>query len=113
MIITRCGSLFQMSNRGRGGKRRSCFTCGKAGHIASQCRSGGKGNKGNQVVSFGSDVPAFIDTHCHVEYLYDKYKTSSYNVIFSKIKAFAPSFEACISNFCDPVSIQSTREEYL
>lgn len=93
----------------------TCFKCNKIGHYANQCRSTsnsqrtcstktGNRNTCNQVaLNFSSTLPGFVDSHCHIEYLYEKYKTSSYGVIYKKIKAFAPSFEACISNFCDPV----------
>lgn len=98
----------------------TCFKCGNRGHYAKQCRSkrkiedNGDGTKKNQNQSqpiFSADLPEFVDTHCHVEYLYDKYKTSSYGVIYEKIKSFAPSFEACISNFCDPVNLHSTKKK--
>lgn len=92
-----------MSNRGRGRGRKQggliCFNCGKPGHRKSECYS----TPSSVETRNSASIPKFVDTHCHVEYLLEKFRTSSFDVIAKKIKAMSPSFEACISNFCDPV----------
>lgn len=46
----------------------------------------------------------FVDTHCHLEYVYEKYHHRGNFEAFMAVHSYPPSFEGCISTFCDPAA---------
>jgi len=54
------------------------------------------------------DVKAtFIDTHCHLEYIFQKRKINGGYVEFLQKHRMPHNFEGCISNFCDAAAFSS------
>ena len=90
--------------------RRRCFACGDVGHIQKECPSKMLPNQSgaNNVNDYcpKSDVPV-IDTHCHVDYVYERLKYSGSFRDFRKKYNFPSNFYGCIVTFCDPAGFSS------
>lgn len=50
--------------------------------------------------------PQYLDTHCHIEYLLERHRLSSYSDMSLKF-CYPPNFEGCITSFCDPAAFSS------
>lgn len=97
-----------------------CFSCGKHGHIAKKC-PGNNANGGNPSTSpatksenssFSKPVlPAstvkFIDSHCHMDYVFERYRHRESFKKFQSKYGFPDTFDSCITTFCDPASFSS------
>ena len=46
----------------------------------------------------------FIDTHCHLEYVFERFKHRGSFSEFMDTHAYPQNFEGCISTFCDPTA---------
>lgn len=80
-----------------------CFICGEEGHVKRNCpKLDGVGAQ-NKIES---TVP-FIDTHCHLQYLYERYRHQSSFADFCSRMKYPDNFEGCISSFCDPAAFSS------
>ena len=53
-----------------------------------------------------SVYPSYIDTHCHLEYLLEKYRLSSFSSLQQKFH-YPLNFDGCITSFCDPSAFSS------
>lgn len=82
-----------------------CFSCGEEGHIKRNCPKVSAAEDGapNKIET---TVP-FVDTHCHIQYLYERYRhQNSFADLCSQLK-YPENFEGCISSFCDPAAFSS------
>ena len=50
--------------------------------------------------------PRYLDTHCHVEYLLERHRLSSYIDLSLKF-CYPSNFDGCITSFCDPAAFSS------
>lgn len=54
--------------------------------------------------------PGFVDTHCHLDFIYSKLKTQesgkNYRNVCEKEYTFPVSYEGCIACFCDPLTFR-------
>lgn len=51
--------------------------------------------------------PPFVDTHCHLEYVFDRYEHRGSFSQFSEMQKYPKNFDGCISTFCDPAAFSS------
>ena len=54
-----------------------------------------------------SHFPPFIDTHCHLDYVFDRYHHHGTFGNFANRLSYPTNFEGCISTFCDPAAFSS------
>jgi TatD DNase family protein len=54
-----------------------------------------------------SHFPPFIDTHCHLDYVFDRYHHRGTFNGFTNRLSYPTNFEGCISTFCDPAAFSS------
>ena len=54
-----------------------------------------------------SRYPAFIDTHCHLEYVFSRFHHHGNFQAFKKSFKYPENFEGCISTFCDTAAFSS------
>ena len=52
-------------------------------------------------------LPPFVDTHCHLEYVFEKYRHRSSFSTFAANWNYPENFEGCIASFCDPAAFSS------
>ena len=52
-------------------------------------------------------LPPFVDTHCHLEYVFEKYRHEGTFSEFTKEWKYPRNFDACICSFCDPTAFSS------
>ena len=52
--------------------------------------------------------PPFVDTHCHLEYVFDRYEHRRSFSAFSKTQNYPKNFDGCITTFCDPAAFSSS-----
>ena len=46
----------------------------------------------------------FIDTHCHLEYVFERFKHNGNFASFAAKHRYPANFEGCITTFCDPMA---------
>jgi TatD DNase family protein len=52
-------------------------------------------------------LPPFVDTHCHLEYVFERYEhRGSFNSFKSEYN-YPRNFDGCIASFCDPAAFSS------
>ncbi len=51
--------------------------------------------------------PPFIDTHCHLEYVFERYNHTGTFSDFMKDWRYPANFDGCIASFCDPAAFSS------
>ncbi|XP_028407881.1 putative deoxyribonuclease TATDN2 [Dendronephthya gigantea] len=106
-----------------------CFNCGRHGHIAKECKEECSAPSGNLATtssmamstSFSTvnglyscfnanevHVPEsavkYIDSHCHLNYVFDKNRHREGFDSFKHKFNFPENFSGCITSFCDPAS---------
>ena len=95
-----------------------CYACGRHGHFQKDCpqmlpgdRRGPKENRTGASASARIRYPdcegTFIDTHCHLEYVFERHRHNGSFSDFKKKVSFPPNFEGCITTFCDPAAFSS------
>lgn len=95
-----------------------CFGCGKHGHMKRECPSYGSGDGASasgEGYSQGSSKKQlypkchsnFIDTHCHLEYVFDRLRHTKSFEEFRAIHPFPEFFEGCVTTFCDPAAFSA------
>ena len=88
-----------------------CFQCGEMGHTKRNCTYS---LSSRPAASTYSTVPTssveFIDTHCHIEYFFERFQyQGSFEAFRSKHGPYPHNFGGCITIFCDPASFSSFR----
>ena len=84
---------------------RRCFHCNKAGHLKRDCPEMAK--KDLEVQPVPSTPIPFVDTHCHLEYIFEHAAhCDSFRKFMEKL-SYPDNFAACISTFCDPAAFSS------
>ena len=99
-----------------------CFACGRHGHFQKDCTNLADGNTADTAstrhsknytrsrkmeVQFPVSESMFIDTHCHLEYVYERLRHTGSLKEFQARYPFPPNFEGCITTFCDPAAFSS------
>lgn len=51
--------------------------------------------------------PPFVDTHCHLEYVFERYNHTASFLDFMKEWKYPRNFDGCIASFCDPAAFSS------
>ena len=103
-------------------ERRSvkCFTCGRHGHYQNECpnaagaKSGPskpKGKAASKKELHESCYPTcsqkFVDTHCHLEYVFERYRHTGSFADFKGRFPMPENFDGCVVTFCDPAAFSS------
>lgn len=104
-----------------------CFLCGCIGHYRRDCQQlfGSKEGRKRPVEKFGGRkngrnnsvtgykiyedtraLPPYIDTHCHLEYLMERYSLDSYDKLQKQFH-YPDNFSGCITSFCDNAAFSS------
>lgn len=102
----------------RSGKNIKCFGCGRHGHILKDCttHAGGehsssfeneKRSPQHKAIHYPECNTKFIDTHCHLEYVFERMRHAGNFEDFKSKHHFPDLFEGCITTFCDPAAFSS------
>lgn len=91
----------------------TCYHCGNPGHIKRDCPSltvtSSREHARDGQSSYGEDraksyhVP-LLDSHCHLEYVFERYKHPGSFQEFMEEHNYSAAFEGCITTFCDPAA---------
>ena len=54
-----------------------------------------------------SHYPPFVDTHCHLEYVFERYHHRGTFDDFADRHGYPTNFDGCITTFCDPAAFSS------
>ena len=52
-------------------------------------------------------LPTFVDTHCHLEYVFERYEHQGTFASFKTEHNYPRNFDSCIASFCDPAAFSS------
>lgn len=52
-------------------------------------------------------LPPFVDTHCHLEYVFERYEHQGSFANFRNKWNYPKNFDGCIASFCDPAAFSS------
>ena len=108
------GGGFTESEGRPSGSNKACYHCNERGHIKRDCPLL-KSEPGAQPLdsSLGLDqslmdltVP-FIDTHCHLDYVFERASHSDTFASFIERYEYPKSFAGCITMVCDPAAFSS------
>ena len=88
-----------------------CFKCGEVGHIKKNCthayfKSTPPLIAEPDMALLTLDEP-FIDTHCHIEYIFEKIQHTQTFSEFLATYNYPKSFLGCVCTFCDPAAFSS------
>lgn len=89
-----------------------CFQCGEVGHLKKDCSKSPPAKTTRSSPSAHSDATSssveFIDSHCHIEYIFERFKhRGTFEAFCSKHGPYPHNFAGCITVFCDPASFSS------
>ena len=96
----------------------NCSTCTNEKAQHTKCASSSKEEPSSAAVKESSKkkvpekrkqshFPPFIDTHCHLDYVFDRYHHHGTFKDFADRLSYPTNFEGCISTFCDPAAFSS------
>lgn len=51
--------------------------------------------------------PPFVDTHCHLEYVFERYEHQGTFSDFTRTWKYPANFDGCVASFCDPAAFSS------
>ncbi|KAJ7377635.1 Putative deoxyribonuclease tatdn2 [Desmophyllum pertusum] len=81
-------------------------TGNRADTSPGQSKNSAAGNR-QMEVPFPESKSMFIDTHCHLEYIFEKNRHTGSFSEFKQRFPFPANFEGCITTFCDPAAFSS------
>lgn len=99
------------------GKHMKCFGCGRRGHMMKDCtthassKSESPSNEKRAGPLKAAEYPycntTFVDTHCHLEYVFERMRFTGSFAKFKTKFNFPDKFEGCVTTFCDPAAFSS------
>ncbi len=76
-------------------------------HSEQLDRSDRKGRDSGGRGQWREPLPSFVDTHCHLEYVFERYNHRGSFSNFARDWNYPRNFDSCISSFCDPAAFGS------
>lgn len=76
-------------------------------HNPDTVRGSGSQQKQNGRDQARKPLPPFVDTHCHLEYVFERYEHTGTFSEFATARNYPANFDACIASFCDPAAFSS------